>query len=64
MVLNILDERLPMELSDMIYHILHRSLMRDICVIINHKIVFVLVGEKLSFLICEYQNYYTVLDVF
>lgn len=64
MVLNILDERLPMELSDKIYHILHRSLMRDISVIINHKIVFVLVGEKLSFLICEYQNFYTVLDVF
>ena len=64
MILSILDERLPMELSDKIYHILHRSTMKDICIIINFKIVFVLVGKRMSFLICEHQNYFSVLDVF
>ena len=64
MTINILDERLPMELTDKIYYMLHRSVMRDISIIIKHKIVFVLVGERISFLVCEYQNYYDILDVF
>lgn len=62
--MTLLNDRLPMELGDIIYNMLHKSLMRDICTIINHKIVFVLVKERMSFLICETQNYYTALDVF
>lgn len=64
MIIKFLDERLPMELSDKIYRMLHRSIMRDICIIINYKIVFVIVGERMSFLVCEGQSYYCVLDVF
>ena len=37
--------------------------MNDICKIIDHKIVFILANEKLSFLVCEQQNYYSVLEV-
>ena len=62
--MQILDSRLPMELSDKIYRMFHESVMRDICIIINFKIVFVLVGTRLSFLICEGMNYYSLLDVF
>lgn len=64
MIIQFLDKRLPRELTDKIYRLLHRSIMREICIIINYKIVFVLVGEKLSFLICEGMNYYSLLDVF
>lgn len=64
MIMQILDSRLPMELSDKIYRMFHESVMRDICIIINFKIVFVLVGTRLSFLICEGMNYYSLLDVF
>lgn len=62
MIMKFLDERLPVELTDIIYRKLHRALMRDICVIIHHKIVFVLVRDRMSFLICENQNYYSVLN--
>ena len=51
MIIKLLDDRLPIELSDKIYYMLHRSIMKDISIIINYKIVFVLVGNKLSFLI-------------
>ena len=61
-MLHLLDQKLPTELSDMIYKMLHESIMRDICKIIKHKIVFVIVDEKMSFLICEHQNYYYLLD--
>ena len=64
MSISLLDEMLPIELTDKIYYMLHRSIMRDISIIIKHKIVFVLVGERISFLVCEYQNYYKFLDVF
>ena len=64
MIMQILDSRLPMELSDKIYRMFHESVMREICIIINFKIVFVLVGTRLSFLICEGMNYYSLLDVF
>ena len=64
MIMQILDSRLPLELSDKIYRLLHRSIMRDICIIINYKIVFVLFQERMSFLVCERQSYYSVLDVF
>ena len=37
--------------------------MNDICEIINHKMVFIITDEKLSFLVCETQNYYSVLQV-
>jgi capsular polysaccharide biosynthesis protein len=64
MTLCYLDYHLPTELSDMIYYELHKSLMREVSIILKHKIVFILVGGKLSFLICENQNYYAALDVF
>ena len=64
MIIKFLDERLPMELTDMIYREFHRSVMGEISIIINHKIVFILVEDKMSFLICENQNYYSALDVF
>jgi hypothetical protein len=62
MVLHLLDRHLPIELSDMIYKLLHQSIMRQICEIIKHKIVFVLVDNRMSFLICESCNYYYLLD--
>ena len=67
MVLNLLDRHLPMELSDMIYKKLHQSLMVDICETINHKIVWTCLLDydfqpyRISFLICEGQNYYYLL---
>lgn len=61
-MLHLLDRHLPMELSDMIYKMLHQSIMRDICTIIKHKIVFVMVGDRMSFLICESEGYYYLLD--
>ena len=64
MIIKFLDERLPMELTDLIYREFHRSVMGEISIIINHKIVFILVEDKMSFLICENQNYYSALDVF
>ena len=64
MIIKFLDERLPMELTDMIYREFHRSVMGEISIIINHKIVFILVEERMSFLVCENQNYYSALDVF
>ncbi len=64
MVVNYLDRHLPVEITDMIYKMFHQSCMRDICNTINHKIVFVCVldeetkePKKMSFLICEKQNY-------
>ncbi len=62
MIIKFLDDRLPNELTDMVYRAFHRSVMDDICIIINYKIVFVMVGDRLSFLVCEYQNYYSALN--
>jgi len=64
MIINVLNDRLPIELGDIIYRELHRSIQRDINIIIQHKIVFVLVKKRMSFLVCENQNYYSALDVF
>ena len=64
MIMKILDDRLPAELADLIWRDIHRSIMREINIIIKHKIVFVLVKERMSFLVCENQNYYSALDVF
>ena len=61
-MLHLLDRHLPTELSDMIYRMVHESIMRDVCEIVRHKIVFVMVGDKMSFLICEHQNYYYLLN--
>ena len=57
----ILDEYLPYEITDKIYKEFHRDCMRDIGIMLRYKIVFVSVGDRLSFLICEgqsYTNYY------
>jgi len=62
MIIKFLDDRLPNELTDKIYRELHRSVMNDICIIIKYKIVFVMVGNRMSFLVCEYQNYYSALN--
>ena len=62
MIINILDEYFPLELANLIYKKFHRSCMRDIAIILRHKIVFVLVGERISFLICEGQNYENYYD--
>ena len=64
MIINILDERLPIELTDKIYREIHRAYQREINIIIMHKIVFILVEKKLSFLVCETQNFYSALEVF
>jgi hypothetical protein len=64
MIIKFLDDRLPNELTDIIYRELHRSVMRDISIIIKYKIVFVYSDAHLSFLVCENQNYYCALDVF
>lgn len=63
MIIKFLDDRLPIEITDMVYRAFHRSVMDDICIIIKYKIVFVLVDDRLSFLVCEYQNYYSALSL-
>jgi len=68
MVLHLLDKFLPIELTDKIYKILHQSIMRDICETINFKTVFIMVYDsedgksKMSWISCEQQNYYTLLN--
>ena len=68
MVLNLLDKFLPIELTDKIYKILHQSIMKDVCEIINFKMVFIMVydsedGEsKMSWILSENQNYYKLLN--
>ena len=62
MLFNYLDCFLPEEITDLIYRELHRQMMREIAEIIRYKIVFVLVEGRLSFLVCEGQNYYSVLS--
>jgi len=68
MVLNLLDKLLPIELSDKIYTQLHQSIMKDVCEIINFKMVFIMVydsedGEsKMSWILSENQNYYKLLN--
>ena len=60
-MIDILDEYFPLEIANLIYKKFHRDCMREISTILSHKIVFVLVGERISFLICEgqkYTNYY------
>lgn len=56
-----LDAHLPVEITDMIYREFHRQCMSEIAVILQHKVVFVLVDNQISFLICEGQNYYECL---
>ena len=65
MTIELLDSLLPIEITDMIYKKLHREMMREIAEILRYKIVFVLVDERLSFLVCEgqkYENYYSALE--
>jgi len=63
MIIALLDRYLPVELTDKIFKILHEMYMRDLRKIINHKIVFTLYdNNRISFLVCEQQNYYQVLD--
>jgi len=62
-MISFLDNLLPLELIEIIAKKLHESYMNDIVKIINHKIVFILTDEKLSFLVCESQNFYSALEV-
>lgn len=62
-IIAILDKHLPIEITDLIYKKFHRLCMQDIIKIIRYKIVFILWNGKLSFLICEHQNYYNALDI-
>jgi len=65
MTIEILDNLLPIELTDIIYKHFHREKMREISEILRYKIVFVLVKGHLSFLVCEgqrFENYYSALD--
>ena len=63
-MITILDEYFPLEIANLIYKKFHRDCMRDIGIILRHKTVFVLVGERISFLICEgqsFENYFSPL---
>lgn len=62
-MISFLDNLLPPELVEIIARKLHNDYMNDICQIINYKMVFILTDEKLSFLVCESQNYYSALEV-
>ena len=62
-MISFLDRLLPLELIEIIARKLHNDYMNDICQIINFKMVFILTDEKLSFLVCESQNYYSALEV-
>lgn len=62
-MISFLDNLLPLELIEIIARKLHNDYLNDICKIINHKIVFIIADEKLSFLVCENQNYYSALEV-
>ena len=61
-MISFLEHILPLELVEIVALHLHRQYMRDIIEIINYKIVFILTTERMSFLICEGQNYYKALD--
>jgi len=68
MIINYLDKHLPVEITDIIYKMFHRSCMRDICNTIQYKVVFILTENektneknKISFLVCEGSNYYYLL---
>lgn len=61
-MISFLDNLLPPELVEIIAKQLHASYIQDICQIINHKIVFILADQKLSWLVCENQNYYSPLQ--
>jgi len=62
-MISFLNNLLPLELIEIIARQLHNDYMNDICQIINYKMVFILADQKLSFLVCESQNYYSVLEV-
>jgi len=62
-MISFLDNLLPLELIEIISRKLHESYMNDILKIINFKTVFILTDEKLSFLVCETQNFYSALEL-
>lgn len=63
-MLHILDEYLPVEISDMIFKKIKNKFMEDLKNILENKTVFTISKEgKLSFLILENNiNYYAVLE--
>ncbi len=58
----ILEKNLPSELVHIICKMIHNTYMKTICEILNHKIVWVKSNNKISYLICENQNYYKTLN--
>jgi hypothetical protein len=62
-MISFLENHLPQELVEIIARQLHASYIKDICETINHKMVFILADQKLSFLVCESQNYYSALEL-
>ena len=62
-MISFLDRLLPLELIEIIARKLHASYLKDICETINHKMVFIIADQKLSWIACETQNYYSALEV-
>tara|TARA_R110002020_G_scaffold65412_2_gene172754 strand:+ start:124 stop:336 length:213 start_codon:yes stop_codon:yes gene_type:complete len=62
-MISFLDNLLPPELCEIIARKLHASYIQEICDIINHKMVFIIADQKLSWIACETQNYYSALEV-
>lgn len=62
-MISFLERILPIELVEIVARNLHKSYMQDICEIINYKIVFIIADNKMSWLACEYQNRYSVLEI-
>jgi hypothetical protein len=58
-----LDRFLPTEIVDKIYRINHNIYMREICIILQHKIVWIY-SKKEGYMwwVAEKQNYYQCLD--
>ena len=62
-MISFLDRLLPIELIEIISRKLHASYIKDICETINHKMVFIIADQKLSWIACETQNYYSALEL-
>ena len=55
--------RLPTELGDKIARLVHEMNMQPVFETIKYRMVFTVHRGKLSFLVCESQNYYLCLHI-
>tara|TARA_R110000822_G_scaffold37678_5_gene105335 strand:- start:1777 stop:1983 length:207 start_codon:yes stop_codon:yes gene_type:complete len=62
-MISFLEHILPLELVEIVALHLHRQYMKDVIEIINYKIVFIMTSERMSFLVCERQNYYKAIEI-